>query len=331
MNDIHVLIEHRQGAIRDISYEILAAGRKLAAQSQGKLTAVLCGHQAGAFAEKIKTQADRLVVMDSELFKNFNAEIYQMVLAELIKQEKPLLVLLGHSASGMDIGPSLAVQLNMPFATDCCDLQIDNAGGTASVSVTRTMYDGKLNAKVRLRQHGSYLVTLRSGCFPAEEGKRNAEISSFTPSLKTEPEYRRFVEYIEAALGEVDITKSDIVIGIGRGIKEQANLALIEDFAKTVGGVVACSRPIVDNGWMPKDRQVGSSGKTIKPKLYIALGISGAFQHLVGMKSSDLIIAVNKDPNAPIFNEADYGIVDDLFKVVPVLKNKIVEVKQAKA
>ncbi len=192
------------------------------------------------------------------------------------------------------------------------------------------MYDGKLNARLILRENKSYLLTYRSGSIPAETANLEAEIVKLDTPITAQPDYRKFIEYIEAAVGEVDITKADIIVSVGRGIKDKANLPIIEDFAKEVGGVIGCTRPVVDAGWLPKDRQVGSSGKTVKPKLYIALGVSGAFQHIAGMKNSDTIIAVNKDPNAPIFNEADYGVVEDLFKVVPVLKSKILELKQAK-
>jgi len=142
---------------------------------------------------------------------------------------------------------------------------------------------------------------------------------------------KKFIDYVLPPPGAIDITAADIIVAIGRGIKDQSNIPIAEELAKTLGGVLACSRPVVDKGWLPSDRQVGTSGKTVKPKLYIALGISGAFQHVLGMKNSDLIIAVNKDPNAPIFNVADYGIVDDLFKVVPVLTEKLKELKGAKA
>jgi len=327
MNEIFVLVEHRQGILRDITFELFSCGRKIAAQVGTKMTGVLLVSDTGKFVDSLKSQVDRLLVMDHEVFKNFNAEVYQIALSDLLQKENPWLTLIGHTAAGMDLGPSLAAQLNIAFATDCCDIKLDSG----RLKVFRTMYDGKLSARVLLHQSPSYLITLRSGCFPAEESNLKAVLDQWEPSIKSQPEYRKFITYIEAAIGEVDITKADIVIGIGRGIKGQTNVAMIEDFAKAVGGVLACSRPIVDAGWLPKDRQVGSSGKTVKPKLYIALGISGAFQHLVGMKNSDTIIAVNKDANAPIFNEADYGIVEDLFKVVPVLKNKILELKQAKA
>ncbi|MCK4695049.1 MAG: electron transfer flavoprotein subunit alpha/FixB family protein [Candidatus Cloacimonetes bacterium] len=322
MSDIFVLIEHRQEKIRDISFELLNCGRKLAEKTNSNLTALLLGYNTEKFVEKIKSQAHRILVINSEVFKDFNSESYQIALSEILKKETPFITLIGHTACGMDLCPALATQMEFPFTTDCLDVDVVEN----KVKVTRQMYDGKLNAKLIIRENPSYLFTLRAGNYPSEESSLNTEIVNIKSSV-TEPDYRKFVEYIEAVAGDVDITKSDIVIGIGRGIKEQENLSMIEEFADNIGGVVACSRPIVDADWLPKDRQVGSSGKTIKPKLYIAIGISGAFQHITGMKGAETIIAINKDPNAPIFNEADYGIVDDLFKVVPVLKEKVMELK----
>jgi electron transfer flavoprotein alpha subunit len=326
MSEIFALVEHRQGTIRDITYELMSCGRKLAENASAKLTAVILGHNTDSIVQAVKSQAHRLLVVDSEMFKDFNSELYQITLSEIIKQQNPRLTLIGHSAFGMDLCPALAVQVGLPFATDCLGVEIVEQ----KIKVTRQMYDGKLNARVLLRENPGHMITLRSGCFPAGESSLEGVVENLDITVSSQPDYRKFIEYIEAAIGDVDITKSDILVSIGRGVKEQANISVIEDFAAAIGGVVSCSRPVVDAGWLTKDRQVGSSGKTVKPKLYIALGISGAFQHIVGMKSADTIIAVNKDPNAPIFNEADYGIVDDLFKVVPVLKNKILEMKQAK-
>ena len=323
MNDIFVLIEHRQGVIRDITFELLACGRDLANKNNAKLTAVILADNSEKIIDKIKTQAHKIIAVENPIFKEFNAESYQIALVEIIKKENPFLTLIGHTAFGMDLCSSLATELKLPFTTDCLDIKIDDE----KLSVTRQMYDGKLNSKVVLKESPSYMLTLRAGCFPAEDSSLDAEIKKIEPSISAEPDYRKFIEYIEVVAGEVDITQSDIVIGVGRGIKEKDNLPMIEEFADAIGGVVGCSRPIVDAEWLPKDRQIGSSGKTIKPKLYIALGISGAFQHIMGMKTADTIIAINKDPNAPIFNEADYGIVDDLFKIIPVLKNKILEMK----
>jgi electron transfer flavoprotein alpha subunit len=322
MSEIYTLIEHRQGEIRDISFELLSCGRKLAEKTNSNLTALILGHNTENLVGKIKSQAHRILVIDSEVFKDYNSESYQLALSDIIKKANPFITLMGHTAFGMDLCPALATQLEIPFTTDCLDIDVvDN-----KITVTRQVYDGKLNAKIAVRDNPSYLFTVRAGCFLAEESDLKTEIANIDTSV-TEPDYRKFVEYIETPAGDVDITKSDVVIGIGRGIKEQENLAMVEEFADAIGGVVACSRPIVDADWLPKDRQVGSSGKTIKPKLYIAVGISGAFQHVSGMKGAETIIAINKDPNAPIFNEADYGIADDLFKVVPVLKEKVMELK----
>ncbi len=324
MKEILALVEHRQGALKDVTYEMLGFGSQFAQKVNGRLTAVVLADNPERYAQNLKSYCHRLLMAESPLFKEFNAETYQIVLAEVMKRENPFLTLIGHTTFGMDLAPALAAQLGVPFTTDCIGVElIENR-----LKITRQMYSGKLDAHVHLRDSNSYLLTLRSGSFPSQPSNLNAEMQKIPVSIANEPQYRKFVEYIEAAIGDVDITKANVVVGIGRGIKEQANIPVIEDFAKTIGGVLACSRPIIDAGWLPKDRQVGSSGKTVKPKLYIALGISGAFQHVAGMKNSDVIIAINKDPNAPIFNDADYGVVDDLFKVIPVLKNKILEIKK---
>ena len=323
MYDIYILIEHRQNEIRDISFELLACGRKLAEEHNSTVTAVVLGYNTEKIVEKIESQAHKIIVFDNEVFKEFNAETYQIALADLIQKNNPFLFLIGHTAFGMDLCPALGTQLNIPFTTDCLDVEISDN----NLRVVRHMFDGKLAAKVLLRENPSYMLTVRAGCFPAAESNLKTEINKLDSPVSETPDYRKFIEYIEAVAGDVDITKSDIVIGIGRGIKEQDNLAMIEEFAAAIGGVVACSRPIVDADWLPKDRQVGSSGKVIKPKLYIAIGISGAFQHVAGMKGAETIVAINKDANAPIFHEADYGIVDDLFKVIPALKEKITELK----
>jgi electron transfer flavoprotein alpha subunit len=324
MADILAVVEHRQGVIRDITYELLTFGRKLAEKTDAKLVCVLLGHNTDDLQESIKKHVHRLIVADHEVFKDFNGETYQQALSVIVKKENPFLTLAGNTAFGIDFCPSLATHLGIPFTTDCIDADITDGG----IRATRQLYDGKMDAHVRLSGSPSYMLTLRSGTCPAEDGGLSAEIEKIEAPIKCQPDYRRFIEYVEAAVGDVDITKADVIVGVGRGIKEEANLPMVEEFANAIGGVVACSRPIVDANWLPKDRQVGSSGKTVKPKLYIAIGISGAFQHIAGMKNSDTIIAINKDANAPIFNEADYGIVDDLFKVLPVLKNKLSELKK---
>jgi len=192
------------------------------------------------------------------------------------------------------------------------------------------MYGGKVNVKATVHKAESYIVTVRQAAFAAQKPALNGETVETPCPLSEEITKKRFIKYVLPPPGGIDITAADVLIGIGRGIKDESNMPMVEELANACGGVLACSRPIVDKEWLPSDRQVGTSGKTVKPKLYIALGISGAFQHVLGMKGSDLIIAVNKDSKAPIFSFADYGVVEDLFKIVPPLKSKIYELKGQK-
>lgn len=327
MVEMFVLAEHRRGEIRDITFEMLTKGKELAEKTNMELAAVLLGREVKEQAKILSEYAKKVLLVEDEKLENFNSEAYRMVLSHLIKERKPRLTLIGHTSFGMDLAPSLAASLDMPLATDCVDITFENN----TLIVTRQMYGGKVNVKAKLRQAESYLVTVRQATFQAEESSIKGEIIEVPSPLSEEIVTKRFVEYVPPPPGGVDITAAEVLVGIGRGIKDESNIPLVEDLAKALGGVLACSRPIVDKGWLPNDRQVGTSGKTVKPKLYIALGISGAFQHVLGMKNSDLIIAVNKDPKAPIFSVADYGVVDDLFKVVPQLKDKIYELKGGKA
>ncbi len=324
MTELFVLVEHRQGEIRDVTFEMLTKGRELSEKTNTDLTAVVLGHNVKDFAKKLGEYAKRILLVDDAKLENFNSEAYQKVLAHLITQRKPTLTLIGHTASGVDLAPSLATQLNLPLATDCVDLDYEERG----LTVVRQVYGGKVNVKARLRENESHVVTIRPATFEVQEtAPLGGEIIEIKSPLIETMEYKRFIEYVQPAVGEVDIASADIIVGVGRGIKDEENMPIIKELADALGGVLGCSRPIVDKEWLPKDRQVGTSGKTVKPKLYIAVGISGAFQHITGMKNSDLIVAINKDPKAPIFRVADYGVVDDLFKVVPVLKSKIKEAK----
>jgi len=323
MTEIFVLTEHRRGQIRDITLEMLTKGRALAEKTNTELTAVLFGKDVKEYAKTLSEYAKRVILVEDSKLENFNSKAYQKVLSHLIKEHKPLITLIGHTSFGVDLAPSLAVSLGMPLATDCIELAFENG----TLTVTRQMYGGKVNANAVLNKAEGYIVTIRQATFPAENTSMNGEIVEVPSPLSDEIAEKRFIEYVLPAPGGVDITAADVLIGIGRGIKDESEIPQIEELAKTLGGALACSRPIVDKGWLSNDRQVGSSGKTVKPKLYIALGISGAFQHVLGMKNSDLIIAINKDKNAPIFGVADYGVVEDLFKLVPPLKEKVNELK----
>ncbi|MFQ6065351.1 MAG: electron transfer flavoprotein subunit alpha/FixB family protein [Candidatus Bathyarchaeia archaeon] len=324
MTELFVLTEHRQGEIRDVTFEMLTKGRELAQKTNTELTAVLLGHDVEDHAKTLADHARRVLLVEDTRLENFNSETYQKTLTHLITQRKPSLILIGHTSFGVDLAPSLATELNLPLATDCIDLDLE----TETPSVIRQVYGGKVNVKARLHKSESYIITIRPATFEAQETKPlGGEIVKIESPLSEDAEYKRFIGYVQPPAGEVDITSADILVGIGRGIKDADNMPMVEELADALGGVLACSRPIVDKEWLPSDRQVGTSGKTVKPKLYIAIGISGAFQHITGMKNSDLIVAINKDPKAPIFRVADYGVVEDLFKVVPLLKNKIQEAK----
>lgn len=320
MGEIFVLAEHRRGELRDVTFEMLGKGQELAVVMDRPLTAVLLGHNVDGFATELAKHASQVLVVEDERLEHFNSAAYQQVLAHLITERKPSLVLIGQSAHGMDLAPSLATQLDLPLVTDCVGLELENG----QLFAVREMYGGKVSARIAFRQADTCMATVRQAAFPFEEGvPLSGEVMAVDSPLTEEIKYRRFLEYVEAAVGEVDITQADVVVAVGRGIKEADNLALVEKLAKALGGVLAGSRPVVDAGWLPPERQVGQSGKTVKPKLYLAVGISGASQHVAGMRASSTIVAINKDPDAPIFKVAHYGIVDDLFKVVPALTTQL--------
>lgn len=329
MAGIFVLTEHRQGQVRDITYEMLTKARELAAKASVEVIAIMLGKNVKEHAKAIAEYAKSVLVVEDERLENFNSEPYRTILTKLIAEHKPMLLMMGHTSYGVDLAPRLAAALNLPLATDCIDLIFE--GDT--LKVTRQMYGGKVNVSVTVRKAETYVATVRQATFAPQKPTppETGQITEIPSPLTEEIQEKRFIQYLLPPPGGVDITAAEKLVGVGRGIKDAANIQIVEQLAKTMGAVVSCSRPIVDKGWLPTDRQVGTSGKTVKPKLYLAVGISGAFQHILGMKSSDLIIAINKDPKAPIFSFADYGIVDDLFKVVPALNNKIAEIRTKKA
>lgn len=322
MSRIFVLAEYRKGSIQDITWEMLTKGAELASGAGAELTAVLLGNGVKKLAEGLSQRAKQVLLIEDEKLANYNGEVYRNVLLHLISEHKPFLTLIGHTSFGMDLAPRLAVKLGIPLSTDCINLRLE--GG--KLITMRQMYGGKVNAEFSFPGASQYMVTLRPGSFPVEGAVlTGSEIKSLSFPIE-EAKYLKFIEYVEAEVGEVDITQADILVSVGNGIADIKNIPLVAELAKALGGHLSCSRPIVDKKWLPKDRQVGTSGKTVKPKVYLAIGISGAFQHIAGIKEGT-IIAINKDPKAPIFRVADYGVVGDLFKVVPLLKGKIEELK----
>ncbi|HSW36601.1 MAG TPA: electron transfer flavoprotein subunit alpha/FixB family protein [Candidatus Limnocylindrales bacterium] len=323
MSNILVLAEHRQGVIRDITFEMLAIAPGLAKDMGGEAVVLLLGAGMDEMARKIAAYGTKVLVIDDPLLTNFNADKHQKILSVLIDELKPAVVMVGQTAQGVDFMPALAVEKKLPLVAEAVGLKFE--GGT--LKATRQLYSGKVNATVVFKPAATYLVTMREGAVEAAEPAAAGSVETIESPLKEDLAYRKFVEYIEAEVGDVDITQSDILVSVGRGLKEDKNLPLIEELAKVIKADVSGSRAATDAGWIPHDRQVGTSGKSVKPKLYIALGISGAFQHVAGMKGAKTVVAINKDPDAPIFAVADYAIVDDMFKIVPKLTEKLKELK----
>ena len=316
---VYILAEHRRGELMDVTFESISAARRL----NDEVVAILLGTDLADHAEKVAKYADKVLVVEDERIEN-NTEAYTQVIGEIIKKDKPKVFLMGNTSMGMDIAPALAIDLDSPIATDV--VGISEEGGR--IKVNRSVYNGKVLSDLVLREAETSVIAIRSGEFSAADlEEKNGEITKVDSPLKEAIENKKFLEFVEPVAGAVDITQADVLISVGRGIKDKDNLPMAEELADAVGGVVSCSRPVVDYDWLPKDRQVGTSGKTVKPKFYLAFGISGAFQHVAGMKGATMIVAINKDIKAPIFSVAQYGIVDDLLKVMPALTEKIKELK----
>ncbi|MGC8658698.1 MAG: electron transfer flavoprotein subunit alpha/FixB family protein [Desulfomonilaceae bacterium] len=325
MKTVYVLAEHRNGAIRDITWEAIAAGRKLSAESGAELTCVLLASQAGTMSESLSAEGVRVQVVDDPIFQTMNSEAIIKVLKEILKPSGSYAVLMGASNSTLDFAPGLSVALDAALATDCFSVEIREGKLFAS----RQMYSYKINSLISFKDSERTVLTLRAGSFPFTPSGTGTKgpIENIACAVDPNALKKRFVKYLEAERGDVDISAADIIVSIGRGIGDEPDLDMFKSLAQSLGGVLACSRPIVDKNILPKYHQVGTSGVEVKPKLYLALGISGAFQHLGGIKGSPLLVAINKDPKAPIFRVASYGIVGDLNEIVPVFEDKIKEMK----
>jgi len=319
-NSILTVVEHRMGKLREVSYEAISFASSIAKQKNLKLTSVLLGENLNEIATEVAFFVDKLFYLDGKELKYYTNERYILALNELIKELDPLLIIMPHSIVGMDLAPRLATHLNASYTPDCLDISILDDG----LKATREIFGGKIIAQYVTANTGRYVATIRPGIYAiSEEKNKNKEIIKKEISFNDVTFNTEFLELIEPTEADIDISKADIVIGVGRGIGDKENLPIVEELAELLGGVLAATRPVVDNGWLPKSRQVGQSGKTVKPKLYLALGLSGSSQHVLGMKNSHHIVAINNDPQAPIFNIADEAILGDVLEVVPALINKI--------
>jgi electron transfer flavoprotein alpha subunit len=311
-DDVLVLAEHRRGSLRDVSFELVTAGRELADETGGELHVAVVSGDVEAHAEALNvTGVD--AVHTVAVGEEFNHDVYLQAAVALDEALSPRYVLAPNSVNGLDYAPAVANALDRPLVPDAVALSYDEG-----LTATRELYGSKVDATVRVEAERA-VVTVRGGEWPAAEGPGEAVVEPFELDPDESRVRSRVTGFVETATGDVDIADADVLVSVGRGIGEEENLELVERLADAMGATLSASRPIVDNGWLPKNRQVGQSGKVVSPDVYLAVGISGAVQHVAGMKGADTIIAINTDPNAPIFDIADYGIVDDLFDVVPAL------------
>ena len=324
---IFVIAEHKDNRLKPITSELLVFAQCIGRDFGQPITAVVLGSSTTALADELRTKKiDRVITAEDAELAEYSPDAYVQVLKSLFEKEKAFLVLTGHTTQGMDFAPRLSVALRKPLIAGC--VEYEKQGDR--LVLTRQIFNAKMNMKTFVRGEPPYFATASPGAFPGDEVESggNAGVASFPVQLNAAPR-RKVVERLEAPKGKADLTSAPIIVSGGRGLKEKQNFSLIFDLAEAIGGSVGASRPVVDAEWLPREYQIGSSGQTVSPKLYIAVGISGAIQHLVGMQTARCIVAINKDADAPIFKIAHYGIVDDLFKVVPALTKIFKDLRHA--
>ncbi len=319
--NIWVYFEIYKGEAKNVGKELLNPGRMLADQTGQELVAVLVGKNAGEAAkEAIAYGADKAIVVEGPQFEEYNTEAYAYAVYELIQKHKPEVVLIGATNNGRDIGPRLACRLKTGLTADCTGISIDEESG--KVAWTRPAFGGNLMARILCPDTFPQMGTVRPGVFekPAADPSRSGEILKEEIAVPEEEIRCRLIDHIANELKDiVDLENAKVIVSGGRGMKNGENFAILKELADALGGEVGASRAAVDSGWISYDHQVGQTGKTVHPEIYIACGISGAIQHLAGMSSSKIIVAINKDKEAPILKVANYGIVGDLFDIVPKL------------
>ena len=322
-NDVFIWLEQANGEITTSAWEIFGLARNIVDALGGQLSAIILGDTENLNVlanQAIYYGAARTFVANDATLKTFRSAPYAAIITKLTQEYKPAVILLAATSAGLELAPYLAAKLNTGLASDCIDVMVENG----NLVVTRPVLSGNLIAKVVFKKTYPQIVTVRRHVFPVppKDTSRSGKIISVEPIL-SEDNIIIKVEDFEAALETINLTDANIVVAGGRGIGGPDGFKILKDLADVLGGAIAASRAAVDAGWVPYAYQVGQSGKVVQPDLYIACGISGAIQHLAGMKTSKTIIAINKDPEAPIFNYAHYGIVGDLFEVVPALTKEL--------
>jgi electron transfer flavoprotein alpha subunit len=327
--NILLITEQRDAQWNRTSFETLAAAQQIAAETNTRLSAVVIGKGVAALAAELAaSKLDEVFVVEHDLLASYTPDGYTAALRQTIDRAKPELVLLPHTYQVRDFAPKLAASLGKGMIGDCVGHR--HEGG--NLIFVRQMFQGKTAADVVFEGAAPWFATFQAGAFRADlvaKGSSTAPVTPVAVELKPEQIRTKPLELFREAKQAVDLTQAPILVAVGRGIKAPENIPIAEKLAKLLGGELAASRPICDEGWLPMDRQIGSSGQTVAPKLYLALGISGAIQHVVGMKGSRTIVAINKDQNAPIFEVADYGIVGDLFEIVPALTEALEKSKSS--
>lgn len=318
---VFAYITHKEGVADDSALELVAAAGKIFPDAPVTAIVTGSGDNLDAVCNAMAASYNEVWKFDNETLAYPNAEVIRKLLANTLSADA--IVLVPHDTFGMDLAPGLSIKLESAFVADVVDFE-DLDGNI--LKVIRQEYSGQVSTHVTCDISSGVVLNIRGGVFAADESKAaGGQIVDKSGEAGDLSAVRQFLEIVEAEVGDVDITKEDILVSVGRGIEDEDNIEIAEELAEAVGGVVSCSRPIVDAKWLEKSRQVGTSGQTVKPKVYLALGISGSFQHLGGLKGNPFIVAVNKNSRAPIFQVADIGVVEDLLEFVPVLTEKIQE------
>jgi electron transfer flavoprotein alpha subunit len=329
MSGIWVVVEERDGRVSRISWEAIAAGQKLALLTGLPVNAVVLGAQTEALAGEVAAWAlGKVTRVEHPLLATYTADGFTLALQQFFAAENPDFAVFPHTYQVRDYAPALAARLGQTLIGDVTAFGAEAETGSAPV-FTRQLMQGRLNGAYRHSGNGPCFVSVQAGAFRAGEAQAGAaEVFCFSPTIEPARIRTKPGECFRASAQTVDLGSAQMIVSVGRGIKDASNLPLIQELAAALGAELGASRPICDAGWMPLDRQIGSSGQTVSPKLYLAVGVSGAIQHLVGMKGAQCVAAINKDPGAPIFESADYGIVGDLFEVVPALIEAVKAAKQ---
>jgi electron transfer flavoprotein alpha subunit len=322
MARVFAYIEHHAGAADDTAAELAVAARKIDPSASPTAIVAGAGPELDAVAASLCGLYGEVWKIDAAVLAHPNAELVRPALARVLPPGS--IVLVPHDHFGIDLSPGLAVKTRSPFVSDVMAIE----GSGASIQVVRQEFLGQVSAHVRCDVSSGAVITVRPGAFkPSGDAPANGQVVDKSAEAGELTARRRYVTTIVAEAGDVDITKHAVLVSVGRGIQEKDNIAIAEELAEALGAAVSCSRPVVDAKWLDKSRQVGTSGKTVKPKVYLACGISGAFQHLAGLKGSPLIVAINKNAKAPVFQAADVGIVDDVLEFLPALTEKVREVR----